>query len=858
MMTTIRRCVLALLLPLTLSAAPADAGEPPREPMLRIEAGRHTAAVNRVAVDHAGRWLITASNDKSLRVWELPEGVLVRTIRPPIGEGYEGQLFGVAISPDGNTVACGGWTQGNGGQASASSDGFTIYLFSRVSGALVGRITDLPGVINHLAFSPDGRYLACALGGSNGIRLYRSFDWSQAGEDREYGGSSYSAHFSRDNRLVTSCEDGYLRLYETAGGVLQQTAREKAPGGSDPYAARFSPDGSKVALGYQDTANVSVLSGRDLSLLYSPDSDQVKNGNLRSVSWSSDGRQLLAGGAYRAPFDDLWKNAIRHWGDGGRGDYADTAAADNTIFDLAPLPDGRTAFGSGDPAFGLLDQTGSRTLFVAPVTADFRAMKDNFRVSSDGGTVTFCYDLAGKSPASFNLVTRSLAQEGSLASLQPPLTTSETLVVNGWKNSLEPRLNGTPLKLAQFESSRSLAIAAGSGSFVLGTNWYLRRFDRQGQLLWAVPSPGGASSVNLSGDGSVALAAYPDGTIRWYRMSDGKELLAFFPHADQKRWVLWTPSGFYDASPGGEELIGWQVNNGKDQSADLFPAASFRSSYYRPDVVARVLGTLDEGEALRLANEEAGKRREVSSQPRLLVLAVGVSAYQDPDLALRYAAKDAEDFAATLSRQKGLVYSEVQTRVLTDTQATRQGILDEMDWLNREATAGDLVVLFLAGHGVNDPWGTYYFLPQNADSGKLKGTGLALSDIKDAIARMAGKTLLFLDTCHSGSVTAAGGAATGLDQAQEVSGAGNGVQVFASSTAGQTSQEEDRWGNGAFTKALVEGINGKADYEGKGRITVNMLELYLSERVKQLTQGQQTPTSSRPSASRDFLIAVAR
>ena len=61
-----------------------------------------------------------------------------------------------------------------------------------------------------------------------------------------------------------------------------------------------------------------------------------------------------------------------------------------------------------------------------------------------------------------------------------------------------------------------------------------------------------------------AVAAYADGTIRWHRLSDGKELLAFFPHKDKKRWVLWTPSGYYDASPGGEELIGWHVSNGKD------------------------------------------------------------------------------------------------------------------------------------------------------------------------------------------------------------------------------------------------------------------------------------------------------
>ena len=59
-----------------------------------------------------------------------------------------------------------------------------------------------------------------------------------------------------------------------------------------------------------------------------------------------------------------------------------------------------------------------------------------------------------------------------------------------------------------------------------------------------------------------------------------------------------------------------------------------------------------------------------------------------------------------------------------------------------------------------------------------------------------------------------------------------------------------------FTKALVEGFTGRADYRGTGRITVNMLDLYLSERVKELTGGRQTPTTAKPNTIQDFPIAV--
>ena len=66
--------------------------------------------------------------------------------------------------------------------------------------------------------------------------------------------------------------------------------------------------------------------------------------------------------------------------------------------------------------------------------------------------------------------------------------------------------------------------------------------------------------MNISRDGRLVAAPYGDGTIRWHRMSDGKELLALFVHAEDKRFVAWTPKGYYAASPGAEDLIGWHVN----------------------------------------------------------------------------------------------------------------------------------------------------------------------------------------------------------------------------------------------------------------------------------------------------------
>ena len=92
----------------------------------------------------------------------------------------------------------------------------------------------------------------------------------------------------------------------------------------------------------------------------------------------------------------------------------------------------------------------------------------------------------------------------------------------------------------------------------------------------------------------------------------------------------------------------------------------------------------------------------------------------------------------------------------------------------------------------------------------------------------------------------------------ELSSAQNGAVVFSASTGSESSYERPEWNNGAFTKALIEGLNGAADFLSKGPITYTMLNVYVTERVKELTRGQQHPTMISPSTVPDFPIAVKK
>jgi len=162
-------------------------------------------------------------------------------------------------------------------------------------------------------------------------------------------------------------------------------------------------------------------------------------------------------------------------------------------------------------------------------------------------------------------------------------------------------------------------------------------------------------------------------------------------------------------------------------------------------------------------------------------------------------------------------------------------------------------IMFVAGHGMNDKLGNYYFLPYNVNPEQLVRTGVSQNDIKLTFANLPGKTVFFVDTCYAGNVL---GAVVTSGLINELASAENGAVVFAASTAGQLSQENASWGNGAFTKSVVEGLNGMADFRKNGMITAKGLDYYVDDRVKSLTKGLQTPVSITPGGITDFTIAV--
>src|SRR5262249_28687010 len=146
-------------------------------------------------------------------------------------------------------------------------------------------------------------------------------------------------------------------------------------------------------------------------------------------------------------------------------------------------------------------------------------------VSADGMIVDFGFEVFGASALRFNLRELTLVRnpEGDGLTSRPQQT---GLPVEDWNDSKTPTLDGKPIALDQYETSRSLAITPDNTRFVLGSEWPFQSFDADGKRLWTRSVPAVVWAVNISGDGRLVVAAYDDGTIRWHRMDDGRELLA--------------------------------------------------------------------------------------------------------------------------------------------------------------------------------------------------------------------------------------------------------------------------------------------------------------------------------------------
>ena len=238
--------------------------------------------------------------------------------------------------------------------------------------------------------------------------------------------------------------------------------------------------------------------------------------------------------------------------------------------------------------------------------------------------------------------------------------------------------------------------------------------------------------------------------------------------------------------------------------------------------------------------------------PRIWLLAVGISTYRDKDIGLAYAAKDAYDFYHFMISRGGRHIEDSRGILLLDDQATRANIIGKFTRLMKRTMPEDLVIVYLATHGLPDPdINELNFVAYDTDLNNLLATGVSQSDIARALTYgRAKKVLIILDSCHSGQLEASiflakrGILVTSMNSfLSQLTEARDGVAILSASSAAELSEEGEQYGggHGAFTYFLLEALQGKADRNRNGIVTLRETYDHIYRNVARTTEGRQHP-----------------
>ncbi|HCA83402.1 MAG TPA: hypothetical protein DEP18_06405 [Flavobacteriales bacterium] len=269
----------------------------------------------------------------------------------------------------------------------------------------------------------------------------------------------------------------------------------------------------------------------------------------------------------------------------------------------------------------------------------------------------------------------------------------------------------------------------------------------------------------------------------------------------------------------------------------------------------------------------------------LYIVSIGVSKYNDNRYNLRYADKDATDLVGALKNTRA--FANVHSELITNENVTREKVIATKELL-KKSRPNDVVLVFVAGHGLRDAKYDYYFATHDIDfndPGKRGVSDTELENLLDCIGSL--RKLLFFDTCLSGEVdknevettgtisTEAGDVSfrntgiglrnkqpLGLKNAQflmkEVFNdvkRGTGATVISSAGGVELAMESSQWKNGLFTYCVLTGLKEKsADKDKDGEVSLSELQQYVKKEVTLLSKGRQLPDFKSANMDLDFRL----
>jgi len=229
---------------------------------------------------------------------------------------------------------------------------------------------------------------------------------------------------------------------------------------------------------------------------------------------------------------------------------------------------------------------------------------------------------------------------------------------------------------------------------------------------------------------------------------------------------------------------------------------------------------------------------------------VGISDYANNQIIndLRYADKDAEEFAKYLMSKAGGNLPAENIKLLINEQATAGQFQAELNWLYDVSNPGDEAIIYFAGHGEADSrFSNGYLLCYDSPSAIYSVGNFSTDDLNQIILVLQDnkkiKVSLIVDACRAGQISNGKIYGPGITNERLSNQLRNEVRIL-SCQSNEFSQEGERFGGGrgVFSFYLTIGLYGMADEDHDGQVTLNELQHYLQVQVtRELTPAKQLP-----------------